>query len=356
MTKKCFSERLIHWHHQNGRHDLPWQKNRTPYRVWLAEIMLQQTQVSTVLPYYQRFLSTFPSLSQLAKADLDQVLVLWSGLGYYRRARFLHQCAKTIVDQYHGRFPRNMEQLIGLPGIGRSTAGAILALAWSKPYPILDGNVKRVLCRFHGIESWPGEKAVEESLWAWSQKYTESATDVARYTQAIMDLGATVCRRTSPLCECCPFITDCHAHRHKRQDSIPATRSKKPLPIKNTRMLLLYNHRSEILLLKRPPVGIWPNLWSLPECEEHQNPTDWCQQQFGLKSGEWQNWQNFQHTFSHFKLRIQPMVANIKQPATRVMDSHDTLWVKTQKDKKLAVATPVNKLLQQFTYWIKEKK
>lgn len=355
MTRKAFSEPLLQWHKRHGRFDLPWQKNRTPYRVWLAETMLQQTQVSTVLPYYQAFISVFPNLSRLAKADLDSVLQQWSGLGYYRRARHLHQCARIVAKQYHGRFPRSLAQLMELPGIGRSTAGAIMALAWSEPYPILDGNVKRVLCRYLGIETWPGEKATENRLWQWSQRYTESARDVASYTQAIMDLGATVCRRTQPLCHACPFSADCSARRQGKQQDIPVAGQKKDLSIKHTQMLLLYNQRKEILLLKRPPVGVWPNLWSLPECDATQDPDHWCHQNLGLRTNHWQHWQVFQHTFSHFKLRIQPRVARLQGTASRVMASQDSQWLQYKPDRKIAIATPVNRLLNAFFQWVMEK-
>ena len=217
---------MIAWFAQHGRKDLPWQQDPTPYRVWVSEIMLQQTQVRTVIPYYQRFMQAFPDLRALAAAPLDQVLHHWSGLGYYARARNLHRAAQRIRDDHAGRFPEDIEVVMRLPGIGRSTAGAVLSLACGQRHAILDGNVKRVLARFHAVEGWPGKTAVLEQLWALAEAATPQR-DVAAYNQAMMDLGATLCRRGTPECPSCPLQSDCRACKLGRQSEFPAPRPRR---------------------------------------------------------------------------------------------------------------------------------
>jgi A/G-specific adenine glycosylase len=253
---------LLRWWRAHGRHDLPWQRRRTPYRVWISEIMLQQTQVTTVIPYYRGFMARFPNLRALADAPLDEVLHLWSGLGYYARARNLHRAAQLIRDEYGGRFPRRFEQIAALPGIGRSTAGAILALARGERHAILDGNVRRVLARYHAIKGWSGEKRTEARLWALTEQHTPR-NNVAAYTQAIMDLGATLCTRTRPRCNECPLASGCRAHALGRETAFPARRPKKARPVRRTRMLLV-TCVNRVLLERRPPAGVWGGLWSLP--------------------------------------------------------------------------------------------
>jgi len=233
-----FAARLIAWHAEHGRHDLPWQKRRTPYRVWVSEIMLQQTQVATVIPYYRRFMTRFPTLQSLADAPQDEVLHLWTGLGYYARARNLQKAAQQIRGRHGGRFPRDIESVQALPGIGRSTAGAILALSTGQRHPILDGNVKRVLTRHGAIAGWPGDRRVEQKLWALAEAYTPKAR-AADYTQSIMDLGATLCTRTRPRCGECPVAADCQARKLGRQMDFPAAKPRKLLPVRRTRMLML---------------------------------------------------------------------------------------------------------------------
>jgi len=266
-VKPLDADTLLAWFDTHGRHDLPWQHPRTPYRVWISEIMLQQTQVSTVVPYFERFLQRFPDVHSLAAAAQDDVLALWSGLGYYARARNLHRAAQHIVERHDGKFPTTLEAWLALPGIGRSTAGAILAQAFEQRQPILDGNVRRVLARYHAIDGWPGDRAVQDQLW----KRAEAATPhrrIADYTQAIMDLGATVCTRT-PRCNQCPLSTGCGAHRLGRTADFPGRRPRKTLPVRLTAMLVLRDENGRILLVRRPPTGIWGGLWSLPECGIH---------------------------------------------------------------------------------------
>ncbi|MDN5924371.1 MAG: A/G-specific adenine glycosylase, partial [Xanthomonadales bacterium] len=249
--------RLLTWHRHHGRHDLPWQQPRSAYRTWVAEIMLQQTQVQTVVPYFQRFMARFPDLPSLAAADEDDVLALWSGLGYYRRARFLHTAARICVGQYAGELPRTLEALMALPGIGRSTAGAILAQAHGQRCAILDGNVKRVLTRHAGVHGWPGDAAVEKRLWLLAEQNTPTRK-VVDYTQAIMDLGATVCTRTQPRCDVCPLHEDCVAKRDGLTDTLPQRKARKPLPSRHTHMLLLVDHQGRVLLRQRDGHSVWP--------------------------------------------------------------------------------------------------
>lgn len=251
-----FTSKITDWYINSGRHDLPWQQEITPYRVWVSEIMLQQTQVVTVIPYFNTFIKRFPTIISLAMASIDDVLHLWSGLGYYSRARNLHKTARLIRDEFKGIFPKQIDDLMSLPGIGRTTAGAILALSMEKPYPILDGNVKRVLCRFHAIEKWPGEKHTEKQLWLLSESYTP-VKDVAAYTQAIMDLGATICTRRQPLCGACPVSEECVARQRGIENELPTRKLKKSLPVKETIFAMIENKSGAFLLERRPPVGIW---------------------------------------------------------------------------------------------------
>ncbi|HSW70342.1 MAG TPA: A/G-specific adenine glycosylase, partial [Gammaproteobacteria bacterium] len=258
-----FQSQLLQWFDQYGRHDLPWQQDKTPYRVWVSEIMLQQTQVTTVIPYYQRFMERFPDIKTLANADEDTVMHYWSGLGYYRRARYLHAAAKKIMSDFHGKFPDNLADLITLPGIGRSTAGAILSIAFQKQAAILDGNVKRVLTRLHGIT----DSIDEKTLWPLAEKYTPiHRTD--HYAQAMMDLGATLCVRGKPRCEVCPFNKKCVAHTKDIAASLPIKKPRKSLPVHEATFLIL-RHKDLVLLEKRAPIGVWAGLWSLPQFEGH---------------------------------------------------------------------------------------
>lgn len=340
-----FTKNLLNWYHQYGRTSLPWQQQPTPYRVWISEIMLQQTQVQTVIPYFERFMQRFPNLETLAQAPLDDVLTHWSGLGYYARARNLHKAAQEICDQYAGQFPGDLENLQQLPGIGRSTAGAILSLAFQQRQPILDGNVKRVLTRFHAIEGWPGESAIQKELWAIADQHTPEK-EVAAYTQAIMDLGATLCTRRNPRCNECPVRVNCAARKSGRQNDFPYTKAKKTLPIKKKTFLILRNADNEILLEKRPPIGIWGGLWSLPECDQDADPLQYCDQRFALKIKNQQTLNTVRHTFSHFHLDITPLLADISVSTFKIMEPEETLWYNNTQQKYIGLAAPVTKLLK----------
>lgn len=338
------SEQLLAWFDEHGRHDLPWQQNQTAYRVWVSEIMLQQTQVATVIPYFDRFMQHFPTVSDLATAAIDDILHLWSGLGYYARARNLHKTAGLIVHRHGGAFPRNIDALIDLPGIGRSTAGAILALAHGERHPILDGNVKRVLARVHEVQGWTGNAKVQKQLWSFAEKHTPRHS-IREYTQAIMDLGATVCSRSKPQCDRCPLTPQCQAFKNGTQSQFPERKSRKPLPLKHIQFLLASTTAGELLLWRRPPVGIWGGLWSFPEIAQGQLVRSWCNG-VGLKMiSEITELPNVLHTFTHFRLSITPLSFKIAQENNTVMDSADWLWYNTAKPQRIGLAKPVTDLL-----------
>ncbi len=342
-----FSARLLDWFERHGRHDLPWQAGRSAYRVWISEIMLQQTQVATVIPYFERFMARFPDIRVLADAELDEVLHLWTGLGYYARARNLHKAAQQIRDSHDGRFPANFEQVLALPGIGRSTAGAILAQAHEQHFAILDGNVKRVLARYHAVDGWPGEKAVENRLWELAESYTPTRR-IRDYTQAIMDLGATVCRRRQPDCPTCPLADGCQARRQGNPHDYPGRKPRKALPVRQTTMLILQNSAGEVLLEQRPPAGIWGGLWSFPECPPQTPPKQWCASQLGLEANELTPRAPLRHTFSHFHLDIQPLCGEIRGAPTRIMEPSKRVWYNTRRPDERGLPAPVKALLQQL--------
>jgi A/G-specific adenine glycosylase len=349
LTPKTFQRRLLAWFDQHGRKDLPWQRQRNPYRIWVSEIMLQQTQVSTVIPYYRNFISRFPNLKQLADADIDEVLHYWTGLGYYARARNLHKAARLIRDQHGGRFPRSIEALENLPGIGRSTAGAVLAFAFDQRQPILDGNVKRVLTRLHAIRQSPAERDTEQQLWAIADDYTPR-TRVADYTQAIMDLGATLCKRGQPQCAHCPFTRHCAAHAEGNPARYPVAKKRKALPEKKITMLLLKRNGSEVLLTRRPPSGIWGGLWSFPEREGHhtRDLPRWSRESLGLNIEIESALPVVRHSFSHFRLHIRPVTARLVGASDAIMEMPDTVWYKLEHPDTRGFAAPVNRLLQQM--------
>ncbi len=345
-----FSQRLLRWFDRHGRHDLPWQQSQTPYRVWVSEIMLQQTQVTTVIPYFERFTRRFPEIIDLADAEQDEVLHLWTGLGYYARARNLHKAAQQIRDEHDGRFPETLEEVVTLPGIGRSTAGAILTLACQQRHPILDGNVKRVLCRYHAIEGWPGSTAVQKELWQLAQHHTPTSRN-SDYTQAIMDLGATLCRRSRPACDLCPMQRDCQAYAQNRQGELPTPKPKKEIPVRATTMLLLRREDNEILLQQRPPTGIWGGLWSLPELPAAMNDPaieQWSEHNLGLGLTVKQRWPQLRHTFSHFHLDIEPVVGVLKSGGRRIADELPQQWHPLHQPPAFGLAAPVKNLLQQM--------
>tara|TARA_R110002049_G_scaffold20717_12_gene75961 strand:- start:9398 stop:10468 length:1071 start_codon:yes stop_codon:yes gene_type:complete len=336
-----FATRLLSWFDEHGRKDLPWQV-KDPYRVWVSEIMLQQTQVQTVIPYYERFIERFPTVDALAKAPLDDVLHHWSGLGYYARARNLHAAACRILDEFGGRFPRTRKEIEALPGIGRSTAGAILSLAFEQRQPILDGNVKRVLARHAAVEGWPGSTAVATRLWALAEQYTPQSR-VADYTQAIMDLGATLCTRSKPRCAACPLSTDCIALARDEVSQYPASKPRKARPQKKTTMVLAVSGRS-VFLRKRPPTGIWGGLWSLPELAD-ERPDDWCAREIGASIETEESWDVLRHSFSHYDLDIHPLMLRLRGGAPRVADGDDAVWYLPGSTAPGGIAAPVRKLL-----------
>lgn len=348
IKQQPFSQRLLNWYQQYGRHDLPWQQNRSLYRVWVSEIMLQQTQVATVIPYFERFMARFPEIQSLADASQDEVLHLWTGLGYYARARNLHKAAQTLRDNFANQFPEDFESVLALPGIGRSTAGAILAQALGQQHVILDGNVKRVLTRLYAIEGWPGKKAIENQLWELAESLTpeENLTD---YTQAIMDLGATACARKAD-CAACPVTDLCTAHQQGNVSDYPTPKKRKTLPVKVTQMLLLQNEVGEVLLQQRPPSGIWGGLWSLPEYSENTNKSieQWCEQDLGLIITDYETLPAFRHTFSHFHLDITPVSGQLKSPANHVMEASNRVWYNTLRPDSLGLPAPVLKILNQI--------
>lgn len=344
-----FSDAVLAWFDISGRKDLPWQHNPTPYRVWVSEIMLQQTQVATVIPYYQRFMERYPDLATLAAAPLDDVLHLWSGLGYYARARNLYKTAVIIAEQFNKKFPCRRDLLQSLPGIGRSTAGAVLSLAYGQRQPILDGNVKRVLTRFHALEGWPGQSAVLKKLWQLAESHTPHER-VAEYTQAMMDLGATVCTRSKPACSDCPLQTACVACNAGNPQQFPSPRPKRELPVRDVHMLILMNGGDDVLLQKRPLSGIWGGLWSLPEFESTAALHCWCASQGVAESRQaGRTLSALRHSFSHFHLHITPHLIVTENPAIAVMEADRMLWYNIAKPQRVGVAAPVSKLLKQLS-------
>jgi A/G-specific adenine glycosylase len=337
-----FARELLRWYDHHGRKDLPWQHPRDAYRVWLSEIMLQQTQVITVIGYFQRFVDRLPTLASLATADEDTVLALWSGLGYYRRARFLHRAAQLCVEQHDGDLPRDLDALMALPGIGRSTAGAILAQAHGLRFPILDGNVKRVLTRYHGVAGFPGETAVEKQLWRHADAHTP-AERTADYTQAIMDLGATVCVRAKPLCLLCPQAATCVAHRDGLTAVLPTAKPGKKIPTRSLAMLLLRDAHGRVLLEKRGPQGVWSGLWSLPEAMD-PNAAGTVASGFA-QIGKADPLPAFTHVFSHYRLDVSPILFDHAAPLATVADRDDRRWCDREELASLGLPAPVRTLL-----------
>ncbi len=337
---KSFAVRLVDWQRRHGRHTLPWQSDRDPYRVWLSEIMLQQTQVAAVIPYFERFVARFPDLATLAAASEDDVLALWSGLGYYSRARNLHAAARRVAAEHAGRFPDSPDVIAALPGIGRSTAAAIAALAFGRRCAILDGNVKRVLARHAGVAGWPGDKRVESALWQRAEVLLPTR-DIEPYTQGLMDLGALVCTRTRPDCTACPVQADCVARAEGRTGELPAPRPKKALPERQVQMLLLLD-RGELMLEKRPARGIWGGLWSLPELAIDADCARHCRERLGLTIRSRQSLPPLIHGFTHFRLHIQPIrVALAPRPATLP----GQIWLPPADALDAALPAPVRRLV-----------
>jgi A/G-specific adenine glycosylase len=346
-TQAPFHSRVLDWFDDHGRKDLPWQRGINPYRVWLSEIMLQQTQVKTVIPYFERFMATFPDVEALAAAPEDEVLHLWTGLGYYARARNLHKAAKYVALELGGEFPNSLEGLEALPGVGRSTAGAILSIAFKQRASILDGNVKRVLARFHRVEGWPGNSAVHKKLWEIAEKYTPGER-CADYTQAMMDLGATLCTRSAPACELCPLARDCEAKAHNDQTSYPGKKPRKTLPVKSTHFVIARSPGGEIWLEKRPSQGIWGGLWCFPEVESEQEAARMCLDRLSIEPGKIDLWPQFRHTFSHYHLDINPVLIDLAAEPTAVMEGDRQLWYNVRSAPQVGLAAPVASLLKKL--------
>ena len=340
-----FSSRLLAWHRRHGRHDLPWQGTHDAYRIWVSEIMLQQTQVAAVIPYYARFLQRFPDIAALAGAAQDEVLRLWSGLGYYSRARNLQRAAQLVVERHGGVFPRTLEEIEALPGIGRSTAAAIAAFAYGTRAAILDGNVKRVLARHFAVDGYPGEKRVEARLWQIAEAQLPPRA-IERYTQAMMDLGATLCTRTKPGCGACPLSQTCRALALDRVKDFPAPRPAKAVPTRATHMLLLVRD-GEVLLEKRPPSGIWGGMWSLPELEDGARARAHCRGHYGCTIAEPEAMAPLAHGFTHFKLNIQPLLCRVKKVAPAARETGQ-MWLGVEDALGAAIPVPVRKLLQRL--------
>jgi A/G-specific adenine glycosylase len=341
---ESFASRLLRWFDTSGRHDLPGQQPRTPYRVWLSEIMLQQTQVRTVVPYFERFVTALPDLRALAAADLDQVLALWSGLGYYARARHLHATARLCVERHGGELPLDFAQLHALPGIGRSTAGAILAQAHGLPFAILDGNVKRVLCRHAGVDGPPGASAVEKALWELAEARLPPAR-LADYTQAIMDFGATLCARHDPACVLCPVQHDCVALATGRVDTLPQARTGKPLPERRTLMLVLLDG-DRVLLSRRPPTGVWAGLWSLPETADHDEARTFVARHTAADFDANLPMALYEHVFSHYRLHIAPLLWRQAPATLQVADNDGHRWQPLRRLDEVGLPAPVRTLLE----------
>ena len=338
---------LLEWFEQHGRHDLPWQTDRTAFRVWLSEIMLQQTQVATVIPYYYRFLDSFPSIQSLADADIDAVLQHWQGLGYYARARNLHRAAQIIRDQYEGIFPESIDVVMALPGIGRSTAAAILTFACGQSWPILDGNVKRVIARYFQVPGWYGQSETMKQLWSLTERVTpRHRTD--DFNQAMMDLGSMVCLRTKPLCEQCPLSQNCLSFKNSTQQQFPGRKPRKSKPHKNT-LMLLHRHRDSVLLYRRPPTGIWGGLWSLPEVNNVDEIKHWQQAQLGCEVAVDSIGENvIRHQFTHFSLDISVAVTELNRPPAKLADTGSYEFVPLDEISAYGLPTPVKKILNKL--------
>jgi A/G-specific adenine glycosylase len=339
MSDDRFAARIIAWQRGHGRHDLPWQNTRDPYRVWVSEIMLQQTQVGAVIPYYVRFLARFPDLRSLAAATEDEVLAHWSGLGYYARGRNLHRAARLIVERHAGVFPCELEAVRALPGVGRSTAGAICVFAFGQRRAILDGNVRRVLARHYGISGYPGARAVQDQLWQQAESLVPDA-GIECYTQGLMDLGAALCMRHSPNCRACPVAETCVARWNELTGELPSPRPAKTLPQRDTAMLILVS-AGEVLLEKRPVPGIWGGLWSFPEMSEDR--VEEATRRYGARLDRISQLPPVDHGFTHFKLRIRPVLAQVTRHACA--EEPGRLWITVDDALGAAIPAPVRRIL-----------
>ncbi len=360
-----FARALLAWFDTHGRRDLPWQHPRTPYRVWVSEIMLQQTQVSTVIPYFERFIARFPDVQTLAAAGRDDVLEHWAGLGYYARGRNLHKAAGIICQAHDGRLPENLDALQALPGIGRSTAAAILALAHGQRHAILDGNVKRVLARWHAVDGWPGHGSVAATLWQHAETHTPS-TRLADYTQAIMDLGATLCTRSRPACPACPVAAGCQARRHGTPQAWPARKPRRESPLRHTVFVIARDAEGRVLLERRPDSGVWGGLWCFPEALPADRDsaiapeaaTDlarhWGAQRLGTPADDARALPGLRHVFTHFRLEITPVMLRLEAgpgPSAGIAEaSAEQAWHSPEAALRLGIPAPVSRLLTQLEH------
>lgn len=336
---------VLTWFDQHGRHDLPWQIDKTPYRVWVSEIMLQQTQVTTVIPYFERFVKSFPTVEALAAAPEDHVLSHWSGLGYYARARNLHKAAQAVCEQFQGKFPQDLEQMQSLPGIGRSTAAAILSLSQDIAEPILDGNVKRVFARVFRVPGWNGQGAYEKALW----KLVEAQMPTQRpgdYNQALMDMGATLCTRSKPNCQACPLSNNCQANLNAVVADYPQKKPKKQRPEKDCFLLLLKNSQGQILLEKRPPSGIWGGLWCLPQLFQEAEITAKITVQYNVSETQRKTLKPFKHQFSHYQLNVTPLEIEVEKLSRTVEDDPAKRWVSPAEVFDYGIPKPVASVLE----------
>ena len=341
-----FSKQVLTWYDHHGRKDLPWQKNQDPYRIWISEIMLQQTRVETVIPYYEKFMQRFPTVKKLAAAPIDEVLHHWTGLGYYARARNLHKAAQQLCENNRGTFPTNIDEVISLPGVGRSTAAAILALSFQQSHAILDGNVKRVLTRYFAVEGWPGLPAIEQQLWQHAASILPK-NRIAEYTQAMMDLGATLCTRTNPQCVMCPIQKTCEANRQQRQHELPTPKPSKKLPQKEVLAAILQEKNGAVWLEKRPPVGIWGGLYSFPEFSDMASMRAWLNKMWKLNDSNAKKLPSITHTFSHYRLLMHPSLIELSKKPIGVMEDDLGVWYKAST-QKIGLAAPVLKTLKKI--------
>ncbi|WP_100657744.1 A/G-specific adenine glycosylase [Alteromonas flava] len=341
-----FSQRVLAWFDRHGRKHLPWQQSISAYRVWISEIMLQQTQVATVIPYFERFMQRFPTITDLASAPQDDVLHLWTGLGYYARARNLHTAAKLITEQHGGQFPTEIEKVLALPGIGRSTAGAILSIAEQQAHPILDGNVKRVLARYFAVDGWPGKQAIANTLWQYAEEVLPNERN-HHYTQAMMDLGATVCTRSSPKCDECPLQSDCLGFIQGRQHELPGKKPKKILPIKSTALLIPFV-KGSVLLHKRSPLGIWGGLWAFEEFDDIATLKQQVESRIRDKNTEisFEALEPFRHTFSHFHLDLQPVLMFTPELAELYVREQEARWFSLHEPIGVGLSAPTERILK----------
>ena len=344
VDEDTFASAVISWYRENGRQNMPWQNSDNPYQRWVSEVMLQQTQVATVIPYFLRFIKRFSDIRTLADSDTDEVLSYWTGLGYYARARNLHRTAQIIESEHGGTFPDTYETLVALPGIGRSTAGAILAFSFGKSYPILDGNVRRVLARYHAIGGWPGKANVLRSLWEVAEIHTP-CKDVGDYTQGMMDIGAEVCLRRQPRCSECPLASNCKGFNENNFEKFPEPRPRQARSKRRITMIMVQDRTGHVLLNRRPTTGIWGGLWSFPECPDEVAPEAWIEESFGLRVECAEPWDHIRHGLSHIELEIQPLPAKLMKPAL-IMES--CVWYKPGMPIKRGLAAPVRHLLKQL--------